>query len=1520
MIFSFSKKSFFLVFFVIFFITDSGIGICQNIGDYRSVSSGNWVTLSTWERFNGTSWVIPSPSEGSPGQYTGTNTVTIQTGHNVTVGTSGISTQPMGVVIIQNNAQLYLNSTNTLTTYYFNTPILSVVGPNGSIYFNNKIKLVIATNGVIFVGSNGLLGDCNNNVQIWIGNVQYAACAGAPGNIFTFAQVMAANAGGTLNAVLESNSPLCETGTINLTGTYTGAIGSIPTYNWVVSFPGGSDSTYNTQNVTIYNAQKGTYSATLTVTTILNGTSYSSTKSITVLVNPLPTLSGATQASYTCTGSPATISLSGLLPGTTFSLNYTINGVAQSPITGLISNSAGNSSFNTPVLSTANNGQILRVTGITVTSSVTNCFNSFSQDVVLSVWENGSWTGAVSSDWNISSNWCGGIPTSTTDVIIRQGTPYQPSIGALGGVCRNITINQGASLVISSANTLTINGNFTNNGTFTPNSSTVIFNGSTTLTGSSATTFHNITINSSKLLTLHSINTTITGNFNNNGAFEHNSGTIIFGGSVSQNINCNNSPFYNLTITNISMACIANSNVFVLNNFTTNPGATLNMGIFALIVNNISHSGVLITQNTSSLPFSQGKNWGGTIVFSGSSAQTFVSGTYNNITISGSGGVNANNDLTINGILSLSSQNPTSNKGILDMSSFILFMGVNSTTVGQGDVTGIIKRSSLISGTSYTFGNQYTYVNFQNVGNLPSELSIKVSIGSSPFWFSSSVRRYYDIIQTGAVNSIATIALHYLDSELNGNNENDLVFWKYYTSNQFLSEQGKNNYNTSQNWVIYNDLNVSDLNTNFGQNYFTLSNYSLPAFVWNGSISSEWTNKNNWSKNAVPGSNDKAVIPDTNYSFFDPILPQSTSLGSLIIKNNGVLNTSSNSQLTITGNDSSWCNSGGLFNFGNSTVVFAGSNANYYGFSEFYNIVVNSNSNFIMNYNSHLKVKNVINIYGLVNTNQLNTIEYSGNNQNIAITNPLNFKYFNLILSGQGSKDFPNEFLVIDGNLLIKERANAYISDSVIVEGNLTIIDSSVLTLVSTAKLTVKGIFDNNLNENNLILLSDYNGSASLIHNSFNVRATVKRYINGNTEDWHLLSSPVSNQEISGDWLPSGTYGNGTGYDLYVWNEPTNCWIYKLNTTAQVNWNTVHPSNFFVVLKGYLYSFQEKNPIKQFKGILNNDEQKISLTNISNDANFGGFNLIGNPFPSSIDWQSDYGWTRGNLISNGGGYDMWIWNESAGNYGVCSSIPGSIGTNGVTRYIPPMHGFFVQALQNDNVKVNNKARVHDNASVLYKSHNADQKSVSISIKSNKNNTRDEVKLIFFDENQRGATKLFSHKKTSPSLFLKSNEYLLSVKYIIDSTYYPFEPVFFNAGIEGNYTFQANFDNSKFNTIMLEDCKTKYIQNLKYKKDYIFKASYGDDIMRFKLHFGCDTNAIFNQLPAMVFSDGTNLNIDLTLVNDETFVEIFSSIGRNLLTVNLKGKQLHRLNLNIKKQLLIARLTCAQGNKVVKVIF
>lgn len=52
----------------------------QQIGDYKSVASGTWTTVSNWQVYNGTTWVAASQN---PGQTSGTYSVTISAGTTI---------------------------------------------------------------------------------------------------------------------------------------------------------------------------------------------------------------------------------------------------------------------------------------------------------------------------------------------------------------------------------------------------------------------------------------------------------------------------------------------------------------------------------------------------------------------------------------------------------------------------------------------------------------------------------------------------------------------------------------------------------------------------------------------------------------------------------------------------------------------------------------------------------------------------------------------------------------------------------------------------------------------------------------------------------------------------------------------------------------------------------------------------------------------------------------------------------------------------------------------------------------------------------------------------------------------------------------------------------------------------------------------------------------------------------------------------------------------------------------------
>jgi hypothetical protein len=80
----------------------------------------------------------------------------------------------------------------------------------------------------------------------------------------------------------------------------------------------------------------------------------------------------------------------------------------------------------------------------------------------------------------------------------------------------------------------------------------------------------------------------------------------------------------------------------------------------------------------------------------------------------------------------------------------------------------------------------------------------------------------------------------------------------------------------------------------------------------------------------------------------------------------------------------------------------------------------------------------------------------------------------------------------------------------------------------------------------------------------------------------------------------------------------------------------------------------------------------VSYTSSGTLAN-DGWNLVGNPFPSTIDWNASGGWTKANI-------DASIYITDNGNSALQTATwNGVIGTNGGSRYISTGQGFWIKA-------------------------------------------------------------------------------------------------------------------------------------------------------------------------------------------------------------------------------------------------
>jgi hypothetical protein len=717
-------------------------------------------------------------------------------------------------------------------------------------------------------------------------------------------------------------------------------------------------------------------------------------------------------------------------------------------------------------------------------------------------------------------------------------------------------------------------------------------------------------------------------------------------------------------------------------------------------------------------------------------------------------------------------------------------------------------------------------------------------------------------------------------------------------------EAGRTNSTHVDNWASLTNILSLYLATSCAALQSTLGeSASTSSYTWNGSQNSVWVNALNWTPNGVPTSISMVIIPDAATTLYSPTLPASIEIKALTIETAGVLNAAANEQFTINGDNGAWSNSGGTYNAANSHVIFTNISATISGITDFYDITIYSGAGLFMTGGSLMGIGGTMTNDGTWNTidGGLTTVEYNGTSAQT--------------MGFASATTFNN--LTIDNAIGVTLTSNALTT----IEGMLTINEGKLFEIAPGKRLAVTGMLTNVAGASGFVLRSNATGTASLIHNTDDVPATVECYMGGAAEAWHFISSPVSDQEISGSWLPSGTYGNGTGYDLYVWNESTNCWIYNLDITSPVNWNTVHPGTDFETVRGYLYAVQVSNPTKEFAGILNNGPLGFGLTFNSNVANLKGFNLVGNPYPSAIDWASGSGWNRNSLLNTGGGYDMWIWNPAANNYGVYnSSDPDGTGTNSVTRYIAPMQGYFVRAALNGNLGMDNEVRYSNGTGYLLKSSKQHFGNLSIGVESDAGYGSDEIQLIFgCKENENGAIKLFSNVLSAPSLYISSYEEPLSMFYLTNTDENPVVPMNFTPGINGKYTLSCNFDPMMFDTLLLEDLQTHNIQNMKAEKSYSFYASKTDQTNRFVLHFGPVSEVKDNKLPARIYYNGDNLVVDLEKITLETDVYVYDVLGHLLLQEKLQGETMHYLTIAANSQLLIVYLKNPDGMYCEKII-
>jgi hypothetical protein len=407
---------------------------------------------------------------------------------------------------------------------------------------------------------------------------------------------------------------------------------------------------------------------------------------------------------------------------------------------------------------------------------------------------------------------------------------------------------------------------------------------------------------------------------------------------------------------------------------------------------------------------------------------------------------------------------------------------------------------------------------------------------------------------------------------------------------------------------------------------------------------------------------------------------------------------------------------------------------------------------------------------------------------------------------------------------------------------NFTMARPNGVTIAATKSLTVAGTLINSYGTDGLII----EPGGSLIENS-GVEATVVRDYTGN--EWHLISPPISD----------ATAEMFVGLYLQNHTESTNVYTDIIDSLTNLN-----------VMQGYAL-WNDNDSLFEFKGSLNTGIIG-SANNVTRSGQ--GWNLVGNPYPSYIDWDASSGWTKTNV--NNATYRHV-------NNATWASYVGGVGTNGGTQYIAPCQGFFVGVTSGQTVgtlSMTNNVRTN-NTSAFFKDEIADIVRIQVS----GNGYSDETVIRILDEatpdfdSQWDAVKFLGIVPEAPAIYSSENG-MMSINSLPPANTIPMGV---NCGVPCQLTISAT-ETSEFPNIILEDVITGIKTDLK-TDSYTFAYDVMND-NRFVLHF-----------TPMAVSQNFEELINFSSINGELYISVPDNMYGTVKVYNMIGQEVISTGIN-----------------------
>lgn len=321
-----------------------------------------------------------------------------------------------------------------------------------------------------------------------------------------------------------------------------------------------------------------------------------------------------------------------------------------------------------------------------------------------------------------------------------------------------------------------------------------------------------------------------------------------------------------------------------------------------------------------------------------------------------------------------------------------------------------------------------------------------------------------------------------------------------------------------------------------------------------------------------------------------------------------------------------------------------------------------------------------------------------------------------------------------------------------------------------------------------------------------------------------------------------------------------------------------------------------------FSGTLNNGAQnaKIAYNGNTSDA-FRGYNLIGNPYPSALNWNNVWANT-----ANQSTVKSTIWFNANGTFETYNAS-GSVGVpSDVKGYIPPMQGFWVLATDaassttssNKTLALDNTMRSHGPATgsnPLRAPQSAASENQLIRLQATNGIATDEM-VLYFNSQAADTYDNYDSRKMMSSNAAQIYTLLDGMPIVINGMntipYNAEIPVAFKTVSAGEHTIKAtefsNFTSGE--SLLLTDKTLNRVTDLS-SSDYTFTSSVGTDVNRFALTIQRVSTSVAGnntQNSLQVVQSAGRIQILLPSFESGAVAYIYNNIGQITAKSNITG--------------------------------